>query len=122
MIEREKNALMKKRDERGGRYFKIKALKAGMKRINLKARVLEISRPQLALTKYNDYVMFANVTLTDETGNMKLTLWNGRINSLSINDTVEIENARVTAYRGVTQLRIGRQGKLRVIQNYALKR
>jgi len=118
IIEREKNALMKKRDERGGRYFKIKGLKAGMKRINVKARVLAISRPQLALTKYNDYVMFANVTLTDETGNMKLILWNGRINSFSINDRVEIENARVTAYRGENQLRIGRHSRLSVIENH----
>ena len=117
MIKREKNALMKKRNDSEGRYYKIKDLKTGMKRINLKARVLAISRPQLALTRYNDYVMFANVTLTDETGDVKLTLWNGRIDSLSINDIVEIENANVTAYKGEIQLRIGRQGKLRVIEN-----
>jgi len=118
VIEHEKNALMKKRNDLGARYFKIKELKTGMKRINLKARVLAISRPQLALTKYNDYVMFSNVTLTDETGTVKLTLWNGRINSLSINDTVEVENANVTAYKGETQLRIGRQGTLKVIENH----
>ena len=123
IIEHEKNALMKKRNDRGARYFKIRDLKIGMKRISLKARVLAISRPQLALTKYNDYVMFSNVTLTDETGTVKLTLWNGRINSLSINDIVEVANVNVTAYRGKTQLRIGRQGKLRVIEDYeALKR
>jgi len=118
VIEREKIALAKKRSDSEVRYFKIKDLKAGMKRINLKARVLAISRPQLALTKYNDYVTFANVILTDETGTVKLTLWNGRINSLSVNDMVEIENVNVIAYRGETQLRIGRQGKLRVIENY----
>jgi len=98
-------------------------LKTGMKRISLKARVLAISRPQLALTKYNDYVMFSNVTLTDKTGTVKLTLWDGRINSLSIDDIVEVENANVTAYRGETQLRIGRHGRLRVIEDYqVLKR
>jgi len=118
MIEREKDALMKERNNSRVRYYKIKDLKAGMKRISLKARVLAISRPQSALTRYNDYVMFANVTLTDETGAVKLTLWNGRINSLSINDIVEIENANVTAYKGETQLRIGRHSKLRIIENY----
>jgi len=117
-IEREKDALMKKRNARAVGYHKIGDLKAGMKRINLKARVLAISRPKQALTKYNDYVMFANATLTDETGTVKLTLWNSRINSLSINDIVEIENAWVTVYRGETQLRIRRQGKLRVIENH----
>ncbi|UCF58980.1 MAG: hypothetical protein JSV15_00710, partial [Candidatus Bathyarchaeota archaeon] len=99
-------------------YHKIGDLKAGMKRINLKARVLAISRPQQALTKYNTYVVFANATLTDETGTVKLTLWNGRINSLSIDDTVEIENANVTAYKGETQLKIGRHSKLRIIDNH----
>jgi ssDNA-binding replication factor A large subunit len=118
IIEREKDALMKKTNDGGARYFKIKDLKTGMKRINLKARILAISRPQLAPTRYNDYVMFTNVTLTDKTGTCKLTLWNGRRNSLSINDIVEIENARVTAYRGETQLRIGRHSKLRVIENH----
>ena len=117
-IEREKDALMKKRNHNGAKYFKIKNLKTGMKGINLKARVLAVSRPQQAQTKYNDYVMFANATLTDETGTVKLTLWNNRVNSLSINDIVEIENAWVTAYRGETQLRIRRQGKLRVIENH----
>jgi len=118
VIELEKNALTEKRNESGVRYFKIKDLKTGMKRISLKARVLAISRPQLALTKYNDYVMFSNVVLTDKTGTVKLTLWNGRINSLSIDDIVEVENANITAYRGEIQLRIGRQGKLRVIKNH----
>jgi len=117
-IEREKDALMKKKNARTVTCRKIRDLKAGMKRVNLKARVLSISRPQQALTKYNDYVMFANATLTDETGAVKLTLWDSRINSFSVNDIVEIENARVTAYRGETQLRIGRQGKIRVIENH----
>jgi len=117
-IEREKDALMKKKNATTVTCHKIRDLKAGMKRVNLKARVLTISRPQQALTKYNDYVMFANATLTDETGTVKLTLWNSRINSLSINDIVEIENAWVTVYRGETQLRIRRQGKLRVIENH----
>jgi len=118
VIEREKDALMKKKNARTVTCRKIGDLKAGMKRVNLKARVLSISRPQQALTKYNDYVMFANATLTDETGAVKLTLWDSRINSLSVNDIIEIENANVTAYRGETQLRIGRKGKIRVIDNH----
>jgi replication factor A1 len=118
IIEYEKNALMKKANDNEARYFKIEGLKTGMKRVNLKARVLTISRPQLALTRYNDYVMFTNVALTDETGIVKLTLWNNRINSLSINDMVEIRNAKVAAYKGETQLRIGRHSKLRVIGNH----
>jgi len=117
IIEREKRALMKKRNENETRYLKIKDLKVGMKRVNLKARVLAISKPQLALTRYNDYVMLANATLTDETGTIKLTLWNSRTNMLFINNVIEIENANVASYRGELQLRMGRNSKLEVVEN-----
>jgi len=120
IIEREKLALMKKRNGNKKRHFKIKDLRAGMKRINLRARVLAISKPQLALTRYNDYVMLANATLADETGTIKLTLWNSRTNMLSINNIVEIENANVAAYRGELQLRMGRNSKLTAIENHDL--
>jgi len=97
-------------------HLSIKDLKAGMKRINLKARVTEISKPKLVLTRYNDYVVFANATLSDETSTIKLTLWNGRINMVSINDMVQIENANVIMFRGEKQLRTGRNGRLKVVE------
>ena len=75
-----------------------------MKRVGLKGRVLAISRPKIVKTRYNDCVMFSTVTLKDETGTVKLTLWNGRVSSLSVNDIVEIKNASVRAYRGENQL------------------
>ncbi len=87
-----------------------------MKRINLKARVTEISKPKLVLTRSNDYAVFANATLSDETSTIKLTLWNGRINMVSINDMVQIENANVIMFRGEKQLRTGRNGRLKVVQ------
>jgi len=101
-------------------HIKIKDLRAGMKRIKLKARVTEISKPKLVLTRFNDYVVFANATLSDETGTIKLTLWNGRISMVSINDMVQIENANVIVFRGEKQLRIGRNGTLKVIKTDSL--
>lgn len=100
-----------------GQDIRIKDLKAGMKRINLEARVIEISEPKLVLTRFNDYVIFANATLDDETSTIKLTLWNGRINMVSINDKVKIENANVIVFRGERQLRIGRNGTLKVVED-----
>jgi len=98
-------------------HVQIKDLRAGMKRISLKARVVEISKPRLVLTRFNDYVVFANATLSDRTSTIKLTLWNGRIGTVSVNDLVQIENADVITFRGERQLRIGRAGTLRVIRN-----
>ncbi len=111
---------MKERKSLENDHIRIKDLKAGMKRINLKARVIEISKPKLVLTRFNDYVVFANATLADKTSTIKLTLWNGRINMVSINDIVQIENANVIVFRGEKQLRIGRNGRLKVVENSPL--
>ena len=116
-IECEKKfALMKRRIAEAAKCRRIRDLRAGMKRVNLKARVLKISNPRRGLAKHSGYVPFTKATLTDGTGTIGLTLWNNRINSLLINDAVEIRNAQVITYRGETQLQIGKQGRLRVIE------
>jgi len=109
-------AKMKEKKRLDTSHLSIKDLKAGMKRINLKARVTEISKPKLVLTRYNDYAVFAHATLSDETSTIKLTLWNGRINMVSINDMVQIENANVAMFRGEKQLSTGRRGRLKVVE------
>jgi len=95
---------------------RIKDLEVGMKGVNLKARVVEISRPKLVLTRLNEYVLLATATLSDRNSTIKVPLWNQRIQSVSVNDKVQIDNARVTMFRGEKQLRIGRNGKLKVIK------
>lgn len=121
VLERVRHASeMKERKALDTSHIRIKDLRAGMKRINLMARVIEISKPKLVLTRFNDYVVFANATLDDETSTIKLTLWNGRINMISINDMIQIENANVIVFRGEKQLRIGRNGTLKVVETSPL--
>ena len=115
VLEHARRVLVKKREMSRATCLRIKDLKAGMKRISLKARILEISEPKLALTRFNDYVMFANAVLSDDTSTIKLTLWNGRIKTVSVNDIVQIENADVIVFKGKLQLRMGRSGTLRVL-------
>ncbi len=93
----------------------IEDLKAGMKGVSLSARVTEISRPKLVLTRLNEYALFANATLSDKNDTIKVPLWNKRIDTVSVNDRVQIDNARVTLFRGEKQLRIGRNGTLTVV-------
>jgi len=115
VLEHVRRASVKEREVSRASCLLIKDLKAGMKRVSLKARILEISEPRLALTRYNDYVMFANAVLSDGTSAIKLTLWNGRIKMVSVNDVVQIENADVIVFKGELQLRMGRSGRLRVL-------
>jgi len=115
VLEHARRVLVKQREGSRATCLRIKDLRAGMKRVSLKARVIEISEPMLAYTRFNDYVMFANAVLSDGTGTIKLTLWNGRIKMVSVNDVIQIENADVVVFRGDPQLRMGKSGRLRVL-------
>jgi replication factor A1 len=94
--------------------FQIKDLRVGMKKVNLKAKVLEVSKPTFVVTKFGNYASVANAMVSDNTGKIKLCLWNDQINSVAVGDTVQIENARVSAFRNERQMRVGKKGVLRV--------
>jgi len=96
---------------------RIRDLKCGMKRINLRARVLDVPKAVLVFTRFGEYARVSNALIADETGAIKLCLWNERINAVSVNSVVQIENASVTKFRGENQLRLGKNGRLSVIEN-----
>ena len=101
----------------GAPYFiHIIDLRTGMKKVSVKARVLEIARPILVFTRFGNYASVANALIADETGTIKLCLWNEQINSISIGDTIQIENASVSTFRGERQLRIGKKGMLSAVE------
>lgn len=95
----------------------IRDLRCGMKRINVKARVLDVPKATLVFTRFGEYARVTNALIADETGAIKLCLWNEKINAVSIDSIVQIENASVTRFRGENQLKLGKNGRLSVIEN-----
>jgi len=95
----------------------IRDLRTGMKQINLKAKVLKIPKPVLVFTRFGNYATVTNALIADKTGTIKLCLWNEQISSISQGDIIQIENAHASAFRGKQQLRIGKNGKLSVIED-----
>jgi len=98
---------------------RIVDLTFGMNRIDLKARVIEIPKPKSVFTRFGNFATVTNAKVTDETGSIQLPLWNQQIATVSVGDTIQIENARVVTFRGERQLRVGRGGQLRVIEKCA---
>jgi len=92
--------------------LQIRDLRTGMVQINLKAKVLEIAKPCMVYTRYGNYASVANAVIADETGTIRLCLWNEQIGSVSTGDTIQIENARTSMFRGQRQLNIGKKGLL----------
>jgi hypothetical protein len=97
----------------------IQDLRAGMKRVNLKAKVLEIPKPSQVHTQFGNTAMVVNALIGDETGKIKLCLWEGQINTIALGDNIEIKNAQVCLFRGEKQLRLGKNGGLTVPQGAA---
>jgi replication factor A1 len=95
---------------------RIEDLKSGMNRINLEARVLEVPKPRSVFTRFGTFAMVTNASITDETGIIRLPLWNKQIDAVSLGDLIRVENARVVTFRGERQLKIGRGGQLSVIE------
>jgi len=95
---------------------RIEDLKSGMKQIDLEARILEIPRPRNVITRFGTFATVTNASITDETGIIQLPLWNKQIDTVSVGDTIRVENARVATFRGERQLRVGRGGQLSVIE------
>jgi len=98
-------------------HYRIKDLRVGMKRVNIEARVLEVSQPRVVATRFGFYANVTNVLVTDETGAIQLPLWNKQADEISAGDLIQVENANIIAFRGVRQLRVGRSGKVSVIKN-----
>jgi replication factor A1 len=90
----------------------IKDLRTGMNHVNLKAKILEVAAPKHVVTRYGNHASVAKALIADETGTIKLCLWNGQIATVSAGDTVQIENAQVSAFRGERQMSLGKTGTL----------
>jgi replication factor A1 len=100
--------------------LQIKDLRVGMKKINLKAKVEEVSKPKYVVTKFGNHASVANATVSDATGKIKLCLWNDQIDTVTAGDTIQIENARISAFRNERQMRIGKNGTLHVTSHTIL--
>ncbi len=95
--------------------MKIKELKDGMRRVDVEAKVLEKTPTREVMSRYKDVVhRVATAIVSDDTGKIKLTLWNEQIEQVNENDNVKVENGYITTFRGEMQLNVGRYGKLTV--------
>ncbi|MCJ7423280.1 OB-fold nucleic acid binding domain-containing protein [Candidatus Bathyarchaeota archaeon] len=94
---------------------KVKELRDGMKRVSIEAEVTEKDETREVTSRFKDQALkVASAVIADDTGTIKLTLWNEQIDQVSVGNTVKIENGYVTSFRGEIQLNIGKYGKLTV--------
>ena len=95
-----------------GLLKKIGQLRYRMKGVDLKAKIIEIPPVRRVLTRFGNVAKVTNIKIADDTGSIRLSIWNRQIDDLHVGDNVKIENSYVARYRGELQLRLGRKGTI----------
>lgn len=95
--------------------MKISEIKRGASNVAVTAKVVDKGDKREVNTKYGRKSV-ADVTLEDETGQITLSLWEEKIDTVRIGDTVSLDGGYVTEFRDKMQLNLPRNGKLEVVQ------
>lgn len=75
-----------------------------------------ISEPRTVNLKTGGEAKVADAILKDDTGQIKLTLWDAQIKMVKSGSKVRIENGYITNFKGENSLNVGKYGKLTVIE------
>lgn len=95
-----------------GSVMMVQDVRHGMKNVNLETKVLEIPTAATIQTRYGNSARLTNAWVADETGKIKLCLWNEQADLVTVGDTVQIKGVSVSTFRGERQLRLGKNGTI----------
>ena len=75
-----------------------------------------IGEPRTVNLRTGGQAQVADAVLKDDTGQIKLTLWDAQIKMVKPGSRVKIENGYISSFRGENSLNVGKYGKLSVIE------
>jgi replication factor A1 len=93
--------------------MKIAEIQRGMSNISVEGKIIDISETREVNTRYGKRSV-ADAMLEDDSGQIKLSLWENQITSVRVGDKITVSGGYVTEFRDVLQLSIPRSGKLEV--------
>ena len=89
----------------------ISELSVGQSNVNVEGTIIEIGEIR-SFDKYGRELKVANTILKDDSGNIKLTLWNEDCTKFKEGDKIKIVNGYVNEFQGEKQLTSGKFGKV----------
>lgn len=93
----------------------IKDVDVNTKRANLEGLVVEKSATRRVYSRFSGTAYnLSTAMIRDKTGSIGLSLWNDQIDTVSLGDTVRIENGLVKFFRGKLAVSVGKKSKLNV--------
>lgn len=102
------------------RYQKVQQvgnLRFGMKGIDVTAKIIDVPPITPVTTRWGSECYVSNVKIADDTGSIRLSLWNGQVDKVRVGDEVELTNCYVSRFAGQPQLRLRRKSTMSVINH-----
>lgn len=96
--------------------MKISELKSGMRSVNVEASVVSVSEPRTVNKRDGGTAKVADVIIEDDSGKIKLSLWEDQIAMVKAGSKISIENGYTSSFKGENQLNVGKYGKLNVVE------
>jgi replication factor A1 len=94
----------------------IKDLKNGMRAVTIEASVVSVSEPRTVNLRDGGTAKVADCMIQDDSGQIKLSLWEDHIAMVKAGSKISIENGYTNSFKGENSLNVGRYGKLKVIE------
>jgi replication factor A1 len=98
--------------------MKISELKSGQGKVDIEGTIKSKADVR-TFNKYGKDLRVCNAILSNETGEITLSLWNDDIDKINVGDMVKVSNGYVSEFNGLKQLSAGKFGKLEVVSGHA---
>jgi replication factor A1 len=88
-----------------------------MRRVDAEGEIVDMSEPRNVNLRTGGEARVADCTLRDDTGSIKLSLWDDQIDAVHAGSKVKVTNGYTNSFRGEVRLNVGRYGKLEVVES-----
>ena len=95
----------------------IRDLRDGMRRVDAEGEIVEIADPRTVNLRTGGEARVADCQLKDESGQIKLSLWDDQIDLVKQGSKVRILNGYTNSFRGELRLNVGKYGKLEIVES-----
>lgn len=90
---------------------KISELRTNQGNVDVEGTITELGNTR-SFNKFGKELVVANAILKDDSGSIKLTLWNDDVNRFKEGDKIKILNGYVNEFQGEKQLTSGKFGRM----------
>ncbi len=94
--------------------MEIKDIKPNQGNIDVTADMVSKDEPR-SFEKFGKVGRVCNAQLKDNSGEIKLTLWNDEVDAVKVGDSIHIQGGWCSEYKGERQLSAGKFGKMEVV-------